>query len=119
PELILFGLYGGELVKAGKKIGLRTANEAFSDRTYQEDGSLTSRREERSVISDKTKASQQVIRMIQDGKVESLQGTDVPIQADTICIHGDHENSLDFASYLPQALLEADIKVEKVSNFIK
>ena len=45
PELILFGLAGGELVKAGKKIGLRSASEVFSDRTYQEDGSLTSRRE--------------------------------------------------------------------------
>lgn len=44
PEMILFGLAGSELVKAGKKIGLRTANEVFSDRTYQQDGSLTSRR---------------------------------------------------------------------------
>ena len=45
PELILFGLAGGELIKAGKKIGLRTASEVFSDRTYQQDGSLTSRRD--------------------------------------------------------------------------
>lgn len=119
PELILFGLAGGELVKAGKKIGLRTANEVFSDRTYQQDGSLTSRREENALITDHEVAVQQVIRMVKEGKVRSLQGVDVNIQADTICIHGDGVNALDFAKYITKALKEADIKVAKISDFLK
>lgn len=89
PECILFGLAGSELVKAGKKIGLRTASEVFSDRTYQKDGSLTSRREENALIKDHKIAVNQVIRMVKEGKVKSVQGEDVVIQADTICIHGD------------------------------
>ncbi|MCU9593372.1 LamB/YcsF family protein [Caldibacillus thermolactis] len=118
PEMILFGLAGSELVKAGKKIGLRTANEVFSDRTYQQDGSLTSRREKNALITDHTIAVQQVIRMVKEGKVQSLQGVDVAIQADTICIHGDGINALDFAKYITKSLEDADIKVTKISNFL-
>lgn len=118
PEMILFGLAGSELVKAGKKIGLRTANEVFSDRTYQQDGSLTSRREKNALITDHTIAVQQVIRMVKEGKVQSLQGVDVAIQADTICIHGDGINALDFAKYITKSLEDANIKVTKISNFL-
>ncbi|AOV07386.1 LamB/YcsF family protein [Sporosarcina ureilytica] len=119
PELILFGLYGGELVTAGKKIGLRTAKEVFSDRTYQDTGKLTPRKEVSAIISDKDKAARQVIRMVRESKVMSLQGADVPIEAETICIHGDHDNSLDFASYLSKALREAGIEVSAISKFLK
>ncbi|KDE50388.1 5-oxoprolinase subunit PxpA [Geobacillus sp. CAMR5420] len=119
PELILLGLAGGELVKAGKKIGLKTASEVFSDRTYQEDGSLTSRREANALIKDHDVACQQVIRMVKEGKVTSLQGKDVSIQADTICIHGDGEHALDFAKYIRKALKEANITVTKLGDFLK
>lgn len=119
PELILFGLSGSELVKAGRKIGLRSANEVFSDRTYQEDGSLTSRRENNALITDHSDAANQVIRMVKEGKVHSVQGTDVTIEANTICIHGDGESALEFAQYIPKALNEAGIQVAKISEFLK
>ncbi|MCS0674001.1 LamB/YcsF family protein [Cytobacillus firmus] len=119
PELILFGLSGSELVKAGRKIGLRSANEVFSDRTYQEDGSLTSRRESNALITDHSDAVNQVIRMVKEGKVHSVQGTDVSIVANTICIHGDGESALEFAQYIPKALNEAGIQVAKISEFLK
>ncbi|MBX9973952.1 LamB/YcsF family protein [Cytobacillus firmus] len=119
PELILFGLSGSELVKAGRKIGLRSANEVFSDRTYQEDGSLTSRRESNALITDHSAAVNQVIRMVKEGKVNSVQGTDVSIEANTICIHGDGESALEFAQYIPKALNEAGIQVAKISDFLK
>lgn len=119
PELILFGLAGSELVKAGKKIGLRSAHEVFSDRTYQEDGSLTSRRESNALITDHTAAVKQVIRMVKEGKVTSIQGTEVSIEANTICIHGDGESALEFAKYIPTALKDAGIKVAKISDFLK
>ncbi|PLR75585.1 lactam utilization protein LamB [Bacillus sp. V3-13] len=118
PELIFFGLAGSELVKAGKKLGLRSVNEVFSDRTYQQDGSLTSRREPDALIKEHEIAVSQVIRMVKEGKVTSLQGTDVPIQADTVCIHGDGEGALDFAKYITTALQESGITVAKISSFI-
>lgn len=118
PELILFGLAGGELVKAGKKIGLRSANEVFSDRTYQEDGSLTSRREENALIHDQEVAVNQVIRIVKEGKVKSLQGVDVSIQAHTVCIHGDGQNALQFAKYISTSLQNAGITIAKISNFL-
>ncbi len=52
PELILFGLANSELIKAGKKIGLQTANEVFADRTYQNDGTLTPRHQANALIHD-------------------------------------------------------------------
>ena len=118
PELILFGLAGGELVKAGKKIGLRSASEVFSDRTYQEDGSLTSRREENALIHDQEVAVNQVIRIVKEGKVKSLQGVDVSIQAHTVCIHGDGQNALQFAKYISTSLQNAGITIAKISKFL-
>lgn len=119
PELVLFGLAGGELVKAGKKIGLLSASEVFSDRTYQADGSLTSRLEANALIKDHETAVNQVIRMVKEGKVHSLQGEDVSIKADTVCIHGDGENALDFAKYISIALKDAGITVAKIGDFLK
>lgn len=91
PELILFGLSGSELISAGQTIGLQTASEVFADRTYQQDGSLTSRMEKYALIENDDDAVAQVIRMVKEGKVLSQQGTDVTLKADTICIHGDGE----------------------------
>jgi len=118
PDLILFGLAGSELIKAGQKAGLQTASEVFSDRTYQEDGSLTSRREPNALIKDKDVAVRQVIRMVREGKVRTVQGTDISIKANTICIHGDGEHAVELAKYIRKALEEADISVVKISSII-
>lgn len=118
PELILFGLAGGELVKAGKKIGLRTANEVFADRTYQQDGSLTPRTDSQALITNHEAAVNQVIQMVKEGKVTSLQGINVPIQADTICIHGDGANALDFARYISDSLKDAGIEIAKIKEIL-
>ncbi|WP_409289841.1 LamB/YcsF family protein [Peribacillus sp. SCS-37] len=119
PELVFFGLAGSELVKAGHKLGLRTANEVFSDRTYQEDGSLTSRRESNALIKDHETAVNQVIRMVKKGKVTSQQGSDISITADTVCIHGDGESALDFARYITSAFNKAGITVASIGSFLK
>jgi 5-oxoprolinase (ATP-hydrolysing) subunit A len=116
PELILLGLSGSELVKAGKKLGLRTANEVFSDRTYQIDGSLTSRKDENALINDDNKALNQVIQMVKEGTVDSVQGQPVPIQADSICIHGDGEHALVFAERIRTALLQENIAITCLGN---
>ncbi|WP_114781436.1 LamB/YcsF family protein [Botryobacter ruber] len=111
PEAVLYGLAGSELVKAGKKLGLKTASEVFADRTYQQDGTLTSRRQPNALITDQEQAVKQVISMVKEGRVMSVQGTAVPIQADTICIHGDGPHAIPFARRIREALLAENIAV--------
>ncbi|GAA3413229.1 LamB/YcsF family protein [Paenibacillus hodogayensis] len=114
PELVLFGLAGSELIRAGQKAGLQTASEVFSDRTYQADGSLTSRRLPDALITDDRQSVDQVIRMVKEGKVLSQQQVDVPIQADTICIHGDGIHAVAFAERIRRSLTEAGVLVQAV-----
>lgn len=111
PSLILFGLAGSSLVKAGNERGLQVAEEVFADRTYQPDGSLTPRTQSNAMIHDADLAISRVIRMIREGKVESVDGTDIEMKADTICIHGDEPQSLHFAVKLKAALMAEGIKV--------
>ncbi|WP_299754795.1 5-oxoprolinase subunit PxpA [uncultured Pontibacter sp.] len=111
PELILYGLAGSELVKAGGKFGLRTANEVFADRTYQQNGTLTPRSQPNALITDDKQAVQQVLRMVQEGKVQSRQGTEVRIQADTVCIHGDGPHALPFAKLIRERLISEGIHI--------
>ena len=118
PELILFGLSGSELVKAGKQLGLRTANEVFSDRTYQHDGSLTPRSEALSLIKDQETAISQVVSIVKEGKVTSIQGTDVHLKANTICIHGDGETALEFAKNMMHTLTVQGIRIAKIGDFL-
>lgn len=116
PRLILFGLAGSELVRAGEKIGLQTAHEVFSDRTYQQDGTLTSRSQRDALIHDDDQAVSQVIRMVKEGKVLSQQGIDVSVKADTVCIHGDGAKALVFARQIRESLEAAEIAVKAISE---
>ncbi|MDQ6600406.1 LamB/YcsF family protein [Bacillus salipaludis] len=116
PELVLFGLSGSELVKAGEKLGLVTAHEVFADRTYQTDGTLTSRSQSDALITDQEKSVTQVIKMVTEGKVTSQQNTEVSLKADTVCIHGDGEHALAFAKYIKETLERNDIAVSSIST---
>lgn len=116
PSLILFGLAGSELVKAGERVGLHVANEVFADRTYQPDGSLTPRTEANAMVEDTEEAVDRVIRMVKDGKVEAVDGSDVSIAADTICVHGDTEQALAFVMELQKGLMKNGITIEKVGE---
>ncbi|ALS79994.1 lactam utilization protein LamB [Planococcus kocurii] len=118
PELVLFGLSGSEIIKAGEKIGLRTANEVFSDRTYQIDGSLTPRTESHALITDPQIAINQVVRMVKENKVATVEQTDVALEAETICIHGDGINALAFALQISKSLKESDIHIVKIGDFV-
>lgn len=110
-ELILFGLAGSELIRAGERIGLQTANEVFADRTYDIDGTLTPRTEPDALIHDKDQAVSQVVRMIKKGKVTTRQGADAPVKADTICIHGDGSEALIFARQIKETLEASGIEI--------
>ena len=105
--LILFGLSGSELPRAGKETGLRVASEVFADRAYLSDGSLAPRGRPDAMIRDVATALAQVRRMIRDGYVRSVDNIDVPIDADTLCIHGDQPGAVEFARSI-RAALETD-----------
>ena len=116
PALVLFGLAGSELVRAGEQAGLKTANEVFADRTYQADGSLTPRSELGAMIPDVKGSIAQVKRMVEEGKVRSVDGTDVAVRADTLCIHGDEPNAVEFARSIRRALTEAGVQVAPIAR---
>lgn len=111
PELILFGLAGSELIWAGKKVGLKTSEEVFADRTYQPDGALTPRSQPDALIVDDAKAVSQVICMVQQKGVKATNGSWVDLKADTVCIHGDGAKALLFAKKIQDALTAAAIEV--------
>ena len=111
PELILFGLAGSELIRAGKKVGLKTSEEVFADRTYQPDGSLTPRSQPDALIVEDGKAVLQVISMVQQKGVNAKNGSWVDLKADTVCIHGDGTQALLFAKKIHDALTAAGIEV--------
>jgi 5-oxoprolinase (ATP-hydrolysing) subunit A len=116
PKLILYGLAGSELIRAGVRLGLRTASEVFADRTYQEDGTLTSRRKPDALIKDPQQAAAQVIHMVKEGKVRSQQGKEISLVAETICIHGDGAKALETARKIREQLLQAGITIQSVSK---
>jgi 5-oxoprolinase (ATP-hydrolysing) subunit A len=105
PALVLFGLAGSEVVRAGRAAGLDVANEVFADRSYQADGTLTPRSQPNAMISDVQVSLRQVEHMLGEGSVQAVDGTDVPIEVDTICIHGDEPGAAEFAREL-RALLD-------------
>jgi UPF0271 protein len=111
PNLILYGLSGSELINAGRNRGLKVCSEVFADRTYQQDGTLTARLDTNALIHDPEQAAEQVLCMIRTGKVTSLQGTEVDILADTICLHGDSPGALQFAKTINQTLQDHDILI--------
>lgn len=102
-ELIFVGLAGSEMIKACKDIGLRAASEVFADRAYNPDGTLVSRRLENAMIHDTDLCISRVLRMIKEGKVTAVNGKDIEITADTVCIHGDNKMALEFAVKLREA----------------
>ncbi len=113
--LVLFGLSGSELVTAGERAGLVTAAEAFADRNYTADGALVSRKRPDALVSDPGEALRRVIRMVREGRVRSVEGVDVPLRADTVCIHGDGPHAAELARALRQGLEEAGIHVLAVA----
>lgn len=111
-ELILYGLSGSELVKAGEKIGIKTASEVFADRTYQIDGTLTPRKQIDAIVTNKDEAVLRVENMIKNKKVMCQQGKEIDIKADTVCIHGDSSNALAFASEINEHLRKCGILIK-------
>ena len=116
PRLILVGLAGGALLKAGAAGGLSTASEVFADRTYQADGSLTPRSEPKALITEAGSAVAQVLRMVRKGRVRAMDGSDVAVRADTVCLHGDGPHAVEFAQRLSAELRAAGVELRRCGD---
>ncbi|RSK67570.1 5-oxoprolinase subunit PxpA [Enterobacter huaxiensis] len=111
PALILVGLAGSELIRAGERLGLTTRQEVFADRGYQPDGSLVPRTQPGALITDEERALAQTLEMVRSGHVTAIDGTSAAVKADTVCLHGDGEHALQFARRLRAAFAEQGICV--------
>lgn len=85
-----------KMVKAAKDCGLPVAQEVFADRAYEEDGSLVSRTKPGAMITEEQQAIRRVLTMVLEGKVAAITGKEIPLCADSICVHGDGEKTLLF-----------------------
>ena len=110
-SLILLGLPGSQLVLAGRRAGLRTASEAFADRAYQPNGELVPRSQSGAVIEEADTVVSRAIMMAREHVVIAVDGTRVPIDVDTICVHGDTPGAAALARRIREALTQAGVDI--------
>lgn len=115
-SLILFGLPGSELLRAGQGVGVPVAAEGFADRSYEPDGSLTPRDREGAVIHDPSSVVRRAVRMARDEVVTASNGEDVPLYVKTICTHGDTPGSHVLTRLLRAGLEREGIAVRAVGG---
>lgn len=118
PSLILMGLSGSESVRAAEEIGIPVAREVFADRAYMPDGSLVPRSMEGAMIRDENEAIRRVIRMVKEHKVTAIDGTDIEIVPDSVCVHGDNEKALTFVTQIRSALEAEGIAIAPLSQIV-
>lgn len=111
PSLILVGLAGSELIRAGIHHGLTTREEVFADRSYLADGSLVPRSEAGALIHDEDEAVARTLEMVLNGRVMSRDGVWAKVNAQTVCLHGDGAQALAFARRLREAFDARQIAV--------
>ncbi|MDR3262746.1 MAG: LamB/YcsF family protein [Clostridiales bacterium] len=118
-DIILLGLSGSAMIIAAEEAGLKVAKEVFADRGYEDDGSLVKRGKPGAMIEDENQAIERVIRMVKDGKVKSVNGRDIDIKADSVCVHGDGPKALDFVKKINAKLTESGVKLASIREIIK
>jgi len=110
-KLILFAPDKSELARAGEAHGLQIAREIFADRNYLNDGWLVPRTRPDALLRDPNQAAERVLRMLHEGKVRSVEGRDVEVRGETICIHGDTPGAVEFARKLRSQLEHEGVKI--------
>jgi UPF0271 protein len=114
PNLKLFGLSGSHSIAEGVMAGLTTVAEVFADRTYQPDGSLTPRSQSNALILNEDDAIKQALMLVAESRVMVAQGGYIPVQAETICLHGDGPHAVSFARIIHQTFSARGIIIRAV-----
>lgn len=118
PSLILLAPCASEMERSARQFGLPFAGEVFADRAYEDDGSLVARSKPGAMITDEDEAVERVIRMVMEGVVTTITGREIPVHADSICIHGDSPAALAFAKKIHAALLAQEISIVPIKEVI-
>ncbi|GAB3927567.1 LamB/YcsF family protein [Mucilaginibacter myungsuensis] len=116
PSLVLYGLANSEMITWAKQLGLKTASEVFADRTYQDDGSLTPRKQANALITDEAVSLKQVLMMVKQQQVISTNNKTVPLTAETLCLHGDGAQAVEFAALIRKKLKSEGIIIKAPGN---
>lgn len=111
PNLVLFAPDNSALSRAGEAQGLQIAREVFADRNYLANGSLVPRSRPDALLHEPNEATARVLRMLREGKVRSVDGGDVDLRAETICLHGDNPDAVEFARTLRTALEKEGVEI--------
>jgi UPF0271 protein len=111
PSLVLLALAGSQIVEQARAAGLTVVAEAFADRAYTPEGNLVSRREKGSVLHDPDLIAQRMVRMVREGMIEAIDGTNTNIEAQSICVHGDSPGAVAIARRLREVLEASDLAV--------
>ena len=109
PALVIFAPARSELSRAAEAGEVRVAHEVFADRNYMPDGSLVPRSHPEALLHDAEEAANRVFRMLREDKVRAIDGTDVTVKVDTICLHGDTPHAVEFASALRTCLAQTGV----------
>ncbi len=115
-QLLLFAPAGSALARAASAIKLRVAREVFADRNYLPDGSLVPRTQPDALLHDAEEAAERVLRMLRENVVRAVDGSDIPLEVDTICLHGDKPEAISFAQKLRAKLSAVGVRVAALSN---
>ena len=111
-DLPVLGLPGSAFLRAAEKAGLRAVPEFFVDRAYTREGTLVSRREAGAVLHDPDDVSARVLRLVTDGVVTAIDGSDVTVRAESACVHGDSPGAVDMARAVRSGLEKAGVVLE-------
>ena len=111
-NLILVALAGSSLIELARNEGLQCIAEAFADRAYTPQGTLVSRREPGAVLHDPKLVAQRMLRLVEDGTIEAIDGSLTRIQADSICVHGDSPAAVEMARELRRVLEQANMSLQ-------
>jgi UPF0271 protein len=119
PRLILFALAGSCQVEAALAAGLRVAREAFADRRYRADGTLVPRTRPGAVIDDPAQVAAQALRLVKEHKLTTIDGAELTVHADTLCVHGDSPNALGLLRALREGLTKESVEIVMVAGTLK
>jgi UPF0271 protein len=111
PTLAVLGLPGSVLLDLAREAGLRTVAEAFADRGYTPEGTLVPRTQPGALLHDPHEIAQRIVRLVTEGKVTAVDGTDIELGADSVCVHGDTPGAVAIATAVREALHAAGVEI--------
>lgn len=117
-SIILVGLSGSKFIKIAEEMGLKTGAEVFADRAYTTDKTLVSRKKDGAVIHDSQEVTRRVINMVKNEQVKTIEGDEITIKADTVCVHGDNPEAVELVKNLKNSLNDEGIRIQSMNNYI-